>query len=80
MGDPITAALIGGGASLIGSGIQAYTNYKAQQEELEQRKKAAQELRRLGQITDQEYNNLISQINAYYENRGSLGQEADVNE
>ncbi len=79
MGDPITAALIGGGASLIGSGIQAYTNYKAQQEELEQRKKAADELRRLGQITDQEYNNLISQINAYYENRGSLGQEEDVN-
>ena len=37
---PLAAALIGGGASLIGSGIQAYTNYKAQQEELEQRSEA----------------------------------------
>ena len=78
MGDPITAALIGGGASLIGSGIQAYTNYKAQQEELEQRKKAADELRRQGQITDREYMNLLDQINTYYENRGSLGTKDDA--
>lgn len=78
MGDPITAALIGGGASLIGSGIQAYTNYKAQQEELEQRKKAADELRRQGQITDREYMNLLDQINTYYENRGSLGTADDA--
>lgn len=80
MGDPITAALIGGGASLIGSGIQAYTNYKAQQEELEQRKKAVDELRRQGQITDREYMNLLDQINTYYENRGSLGQKTDADE
>lgn len=78
MGDPITAALIGGGASLIGSGIQAYTNYKAQQEELEQRRKAARELYEQKQITDAEYKNLIEQINKYYTDRGSIGQKDDA--
>lgn len=78
MGDPITAALIGGGASLIGSGIQSYTNYKAAQEEMKARKKAAQELLSQKQITDAEYKNLIDQIDQYYADRGSIGTQENA--
>lgn len=33
-----------------------------------------------GNITNSEYNNLISQINQYYNTRGSLGTRSDVNQ
>lgn len=33
-----------------------------------------------GNITNSEYNNLISQINQYYNQRGSLGTRSDVNQ
>ena len=80
MAPVIAAALIGGAASLAGSGIQAYSNYKAQEAEMEARKEAAKQLREQGQITDAEYNNLIGQIDQYYQQRGSLGSMNDVNE
>ena len=46
---------------------------------MEAREKAAQELKAQGQITDAEYNNIINQINQYYNTRGSLGTQGDVN-
>lgn len=75
----IAAAIIGAGASLASSGISAYSNYKSQQAQMEAREKAAKELKAQGQITDAEYNNIINQINQYYNTRGSLGTQSDVN-
>lgn len=75
----IAAAIIGAGASLASSGISAYSNYKSQQAQMEAREKAAKELKAQGQITDAEYNNIISQIKQYYDTRGSLGTQSDVN-
>lgn len=75
----IAAAIIGAGASLASSGISAYSNYKSQQDQMEAREKAAKELKARGQITDAEYNNIISQIKQYYDTRGSLGTQSDVN-
>ena len=78
--DPlITGALITGGAQILGSGIQGWFASDAQDKELEAKKEAAERLRAMGQITDDEYNRLISQIDAYYQNRPTLGSEADIN-
>lgn len=76
----VAAGLIAGAASnLIGSGIQSYTTWKTYEAQREERKKAAKELKEQGQITDNEYKNLINQIDSYYNQRGSLGTQADVN-
>lgn len=75
----VAAAIIGGGATLASSAISAYSNYKAQEAERESREKAAKELRSQGAITDAQYNQLIGQINDYYNTRGSLGTQQDVN-
>ena len=79
MAPVIAAALIGAGASLASSGISAYSNYKSQQAQLEARKAAADELKQQGKLTDNEYKNLIGQIESYYNQRGSLGTQADTN-
>ena len=79
MAAPVIAAAITGAAT-IGSGlISSYFQNKAAEEELEARKEAAKQLRQQGQITDAQYNALIGQINAYYNNRGSLGTASDAN-
>ena len=75
---PIIAAGIGAAASLGGSAIQAYTNYKSQQAELNARKDAAEKLRQQGQLTDNEYKAIINQIDQHYATRGSLGTKSDV--
>lgn len=78
--DPlITGALITGGAQILGSGIQGWFASDAQDKELEAKKEAAERLRAMGQITNDEYNRLISQIDTYYQNRPTLGSEADIN-
>lgn len=78
--DPITtAALISGGAQIIGSGIQGIFGADAQEEELKAKKEAADRLKQMGQITDAEYNALISQIDQYYQNRPTLGNQQDIN-
>lgn len=77
---PLIAAGIGAAASLASSGISAYSNYKAQQAQMRAREEAANKLRAQGQITDAEYNALINDIRQYYNNRGSLGNQNDVNE
>jgi hypothetical protein len=70
--------IAGAAASLAGSGIQAYSQYKANEEALEAKKKAANQLYAQGQLTDNEYKKVIQNIEDYYAQRGSLGQESDV--
>lgn len=77
---PLIAAGIGAAASLASSGISAYSNYKSQQAQMRAREEAANKLRAQGQITDAEYGALINDIRQYYNNRGSLGDQNDVNE
>lgn len=79
MAVPLIAAGIVAGASLIGAGIQSYSQSKAAEAELEARKEAANQLRQQGQITDNEYKQVINQIDSYYRNRGSMGTRQDVN-
>lgn len=78
MAPVIAAAIIGAGASLASSGISAYSNYKSQQAQMEAREKAAKELKAQGQLTDNEYRRVINDIENYYNNRGSLGTQADA--
>ena len=65
--------------SLGGAAISGYYADKAAKREADARKEAANQLRAQGQITDSQYNNLINQINQYYNTRGSLGTMSDVN-
>lgn len=76
----VAAAIIGAGATLASSGIQSYSQYKAQEAELEARKDAAKQLKAQGQLTDNKYRQVINQIDSYYKNRGSLGTQQNVNE
>lgn len=71
--------IAGAAASLAGSGIQAYSQYKANEEALEAKKKAANQLYAQGQLTDNEYKKVIQNIEDYYAQRGGLGQMTDVN-
>lgn len=73
-------ALIAGGAALIGGMISANAQSKAAEQERKARQAAANELRNQGQITTQQYQGLINQINQHYDNRPSLGTLGDVNE
>ena len=77
---PLIAAGIGAAASLAGSAISAYSNSKSQEAQMRAREEAANKLRAQGQITDAEYNTLVNEIKQYYNNRGSLGDQNDVNE
>lgn len=75
----IAGAAAGLAGQLGGAAIQGYYSDKASKREADARKDAANQLRQQGQITDAQYNQLISQINQYYNTRGSLGTQADVN-
>lgn len=78
MAFPLIAAAIGAGSQIGSSLIQSYYNSEAQDKELAARKEAAEELRRQGQITDQQYQDLMSQIESYYANRQGIGQADDI--
>lgn len=80
-------ALIAAGAGLAQAGMGLYGTYmqtEAQKEaaaaELAAKKQAAASIYKNGQITDNEYKNLIQQIDDYYGQRGSLGTQADASE
>lgn len=75
---PLIGAGIMAGATLGSSILNNYYNSKAQERELAAKKKAADDLKREGQITDQEYQDLISQIETYYANRQGIGQADDI--
>lgn len=65
--------------SLGGAAISGYYADKAAKREADARKEAAAQLRAQGQLTDSQYSQLIDQINQYYNTRGSLGTQSDVN-
>lgn len=77
---PIVAAGIAAGASLAGAYMSSQAQKEAAAAERTARQAAAQRLRAQGQITDSEYKTIINQIDSYYNTRGSLGSEQDVNE
>lgn len=63
---------------MAGSAIDAYSQYKSNEAAIEAKKDAARELRNQGQLTDNEYRAVLSQIDSYYQNRGSIGSKSDV--
>ena len=75
----IAGAAAGLAGQLGGAAISGYYSDKAAQREADARKEAANQLRQQGQLTDAQYNQLINQINQYYNTRGSLGTQGDVN-
>lgn len=79
MAAPLIAAGIIAGASLLGAGIQSYYGNKAAEEEREAREKAAKDLLNRGQLTDNEYRQIINSIDSYYANRKSIGSAGDIN-
>ena len=79
MAAPLIAAGIMAGSSLLGAGIQAYSQYKAAEEEREAREKAAKQLLSQGQLTNSEYNQIIQSINDYYNNRQGISKADDIN-
>lgn len=80
MAAPLIAAGIAAGASLAGAYMSSQAQKEAAAAERAARQAAAQRLRAQGQITDSEYKTIINQIDSYYNTRGSLGSEQDVNE
>jgi hypothetical protein len=75
---PLIGAGIMAGATIGSSLLNNYYNSKAQDRELAAKKEAADELKRQGQITDQEYRDIIGQIESYYANRQGIGQTDDI--
>lgn len=63
-----------------GSIIQGEYAKSAAKAEREAREKAAAQLRADGQVTDAQYQQMINDINQYYNTRGSLGTRSDVND
>ena len=74
------AAGIMAGASLLGTGIQSYYNNKAAEREAKARREAASQLYRKGVNTQNEYRDILTGIEDYYNNRQGLGTAADINE
>ena len=75
---PLIGAGIIAGSQIGSSLLQNYYNSKAQERELAAKREAADELKRQGQITDQEYQDIIGQIESYYANRQGIGQADDI--
>lgn len=78
MAAPLIAAGIMAGASLLGAGIQSYSQSKAAEAEREAREQAAKQLRAQGQLTDNEYRQVIDSINAYYAQRKGISNAGDI--
>lgn len=79
MAAPLIAAGIMAGASLLGSSIQSHSQSKAAEAERDSRKKAANKLLAQGQLTDNEYRQVINSIDSYYANRKGIGSVGDIN-
>lgn len=76
----LLGAGIAAGSNLIGAGINAYANYKAQERERKAREAARRQLEYNKQQTANEYRDILSGIQDYYDNRVGLGQIDDVND
>lgn len=77
---PLVSALAGAGAQIYSSYKQADAQREANERDYQSRMAAIAALREQGKITDQEYANLTNQVQEYYQNRGSLGTQDNVNE
>ncbi len=75
----IAGAAAGLAGQLGGAAISGYYGDKASEREANARREAAAQLRQQSAVTDAQYNQLIDQINQYYNTRGSLGTRSDVN-
>lgn len=76
---PLIAAGIAAAGTIAGSAIQSHYANEAAEAELNAKKEAAAQMLQNGAITQDQYNKLYDQINAYYKQRGSLGSAQDVN-
>lgn len=75
----IVAGAVASVAGSLGSAaINAYATSKATDKEIEARQKAAQQLLEQGQITQDQYNAVLRQVEQYYAQRGSLGTAGDA--
>lgn len=76
--------IAGAAASLAGtiggSIIQGEYAKSAAEAEAKARREAAEKLRADGKVTDAQYDQMINDINQYYNTRGSLGTRSDVND
>ena len=78
---PVVAAMAAGtAAQLYSSYKQSEAQKEAAEKEYQSRMAAIAQLREQGKLTEQEYNSLAKQVQEYYQNRGSLGTQEDVNE
>jgi hypothetical protein len=76
---PLIAAGIGLAGTIGSAYLQNKSATEAQKRELAARQAAANELKGMSAKTDSDYGALINQIGNYYDTRGSLGTQADVN-
>lgn len=67
------------GTSLLGSALQSNAQSKAAEAERKARAEAAARLREQGQLTNAEYQRIISDINSYYDQRTGLSNPGDIN-
>lgn len=78
---PVVAAMAAGtAAQLYSSYKQSEAQKEAAEKEYQSRMAAIAQLREQGKLTEQEYNSLAKQVQDYYQNRGSLGTQDNVNE
>ena len=75
---PLIGAGIMAGATIGSSILNNYFNSKAQDRELAAKRAAADDLKKQGQITAQEYDDLMAQIQSHYATRKGIGQEEDI--
>ena len=76
---PLIAAGAMAAGQLAGTAITNYYNDKAAQREADARAKAASQLYRNGQMTDNEYLKTIDEIDQFYDRRKGLGNAGDIN-
>ena len=76
---PLIAAGAMAAGQLAGTAITNYYNDKAAQREADARAKAASQLYRNGQMTDNEYLKTIDSIDQFYDRRKGLGNAGDIN-
>ena len=74
----LAAAGISSLADLIGSGVQAYYEDKAREQERKDRERALRQLEQQGVITQQQYGDMLKDVEAYYKSRPTLGQASDI--
>lgn len=63
---------------LIGTGIQTYYQNKAREQERKDRENALRQLQQQGYVTQQQYKNMMQDVENYYAGRPTIGQASDI--